>query len=161
MGRRPFSPSNTWFLEPTQAHNPNGISISSAVFARLTTVRNWLTDCATQSVTTGHIYVSSRAMRPNISKKNNNIKLLKTDKTRCVAVCLRTHCNIGSKRASCPLWVTLNRLISCQHFISDISRSICRHSLVAIVVINYWLLSLFKRAPSDKKALLTLLIYTD
>ena len=29
-------PSNTWFLGPIQAHKPNGISISSAVFAQLT-----------------------------------------------------------------------------------------------------------------------------
>jgi len=31
--------NNKWFLEPTPAHNPNGISIRSAVFfAGLTTV---------------------------------------------------------------------------------------------------------------------------
>jgi len=29
-------PFNTWFLKLTQAHNPNGISIGSAVFAQLT-----------------------------------------------------------------------------------------------------------------------------
>jgi len=29
-------PSNTLFLEPIQAHNPNGISISSSVFAQMT-----------------------------------------------------------------------------------------------------------------------------
>jgi len=29
-------PSNTWFLEPTRAHKPNGISISSAICAQLT-----------------------------------------------------------------------------------------------------------------------------
>jgi len=30
-------PSNTWFLGPLQAHKPNGISISSAVFAQMST----------------------------------------------------------------------------------------------------------------------------
>jgi len=30
------SPSNTWFLRPIQAHNPNGISIGSAIFAQVT-----------------------------------------------------------------------------------------------------------------------------
>jgi len=30
-------PSSTWFLEPTQACSPNGISIGSAVFAELAT----------------------------------------------------------------------------------------------------------------------------
>ena len=41
---RPFAwviwtpPSNTWFLGPTQIHNPNGISIDLAVFAGLTIV---------------------------------------------------------------------------------------------------------------------------
>ena len=29
-------PSDTWFLGPIRAHNPNGISISSAVFAQMT-----------------------------------------------------------------------------------------------------------------------------
>jgi len=29
-------PSNTWFLRPIQAHNPNGIPIGSAVFAQTT-----------------------------------------------------------------------------------------------------------------------------
>jgi len=32
----PGAPSNTWFFEPTRAHNPNGISVGSAVFAQLT-----------------------------------------------------------------------------------------------------------------------------
>jgi len=31
-----WTPSNIWFLEPTPFHNPNGISIFSAVFAQLT-----------------------------------------------------------------------------------------------------------------------------
>ena len=34
-----WTPSNTWFLEPTLAQNPNCISIGSAVFAQLTTER--------------------------------------------------------------------------------------------------------------------------
>jgi len=32
-----WTPSNTWFLGPIRAHNPNGISIGSAVFAQGTT----------------------------------------------------------------------------------------------------------------------------
>jgi len=39
-----WTPSNTWFLEPTQAQNPNGILIGSDVFAGLTTVTDRLTD---------------------------------------------------------------------------------------------------------------------
>jgi len=31
-------PSNAWFFGPTRVHNPNGISIGSAVFAGLTSV---------------------------------------------------------------------------------------------------------------------------
>ena len=62
-------PSNTWFLGPTQVHNPNGISIGSAVFAGLTTVTDRPmdrpTDCATRSVAIGRIYVGSTAMQPN------------------------------------------------------------------------------------------------
>jgi len=44
-------PSNTWFPGPTQVLNPNGSSISSAVFAGLTSVTDWPTDHATWSVT--------------------------------------------------------------------------------------------------------------
>ena len=50
------TPSNTWFLAHTQVHNPNGISIGSAVFAGLTIVTDRLTDHAT-SITIGRIYV--------------------------------------------------------------------------------------------------------
>ena len=65
--------SNTWFLVPTRAHNPNGISIGSAVFAGLTSVTDRQTDQptdrptdhATRSVRIGRIYVRSTAMRPN------------------------------------------------------------------------------------------------
>ena len=49
-------PSNSWFLGPTRVHNPNGISISSAVFVGLTIVTDRQTDHAT-SVTMGRIYV--------------------------------------------------------------------------------------------------------
>jgi len=31
-----WTPSNTWFLRPIPAHNPNGIPIGSAVFAHTT-----------------------------------------------------------------------------------------------------------------------------
>jgi len=43
----------TWFLEPTQARNPNGISISSSVFAGLRAVTDRQTDHAIRSVTIG------------------------------------------------------------------------------------------------------------
>jgi len=46
-------------------HNPNSISIGSAVFAGLTTVTDRPTDHATPSVTIGRVYVRSTAMRPN------------------------------------------------------------------------------------------------
>jgi len=54
-------PSNTWFPEPTWGLNPNGISISLAVLAELTSV----TDHATRSVTIVRIYIRSTAMRSN------------------------------------------------------------------------------------------------
>jgi len=37
-------PSNTWFLGPTLVHTRNGISIGSAVLARIKTVTDWPTD---------------------------------------------------------------------------------------------------------------------
>jgi len=64
-----WTPSNTRFLDPTQAHNPNGISIGSAIFVGLMTVADRLTDHATiqhatQSVTVGRIYLGSTTMWP-------------------------------------------------------------------------------------------------
>jgi len=55
-------PSNTWYLGPNQdqLHNPNGISVSLAIFAGLTTVTDRLTDHDNPSETIGH-----NAMRPN------------------------------------------------------------------------------------------------
>jgi len=63
-----WTPSNPWFLWPTGVHNPNRISIGSAVFAGLTTVTDRLADQLTddntfQSVTTDCIYVCSTAMQ--------------------------------------------------------------------------------------------------
>ena len=51
--------SNTRFPGSTRVLNPNGISISSAVFAGLTSVTDRPTDHATRSVTVGCIYVRS------------------------------------------------------------------------------------------------------
>ena len=39
-----WTPCNTWFLGHIRAHNPNGISIGSAVIAGLTIVTDWPTD---------------------------------------------------------------------------------------------------------------------
>ena len=39
-----LAPPNIWFLGPTRVYNANGISISSAIFARLTIVSNRHTD---------------------------------------------------------------------------------------------------------------------
>jgi len=54
-----WTPSNKWFLEHTRSHNPNGISIGSAVFAWLTAVSyrqaDRQTDDATRSVTIGRV----------------------------------------------------------------------------------------------------------
>ena len=62
-------PSNTWFPGPTRVPSQNGISISSAIFAGLSSVTDrqtdWPTDHATQSVTIGRIYIHSTAMQPN------------------------------------------------------------------------------------------------
>jgi len=59
---------NTRFLGITRTHNPNEISIGSAVFAGLTTVTGRPTDHVTLSVATGRTYVRSTAMRPNKTK---------------------------------------------------------------------------------------------
>jgi len=42
-----WAPSNTCFFGPTQVHNPNGISIGSAVFALLTAERPYTSQWAT------------------------------------------------------------------------------------------------------------------
>ena len=50
--------SNTWFIEPTQVHNPNGITFGSADFCQAHD-RDRQTDHTTPPVTTGHIYLST------------------------------------------------------------------------------------------------------
>ena len=60
LGSRPSS--NAWLPEPTRVHNPKGISISSAIFARFTIVTDRQTDHTT-SITINRIYVRSTAMR--------------------------------------------------------------------------------------------------
>ena len=63
-------PPNTCFLGPTRVQIPNIISVSSAVFAGLTTVIDRPTNRSTRSVTIGCIYVrTTTAMWPN---NNNN-----------------------------------------------------------------------------------------
>jgi len=47
-----WTPSNTWFLEPSWVHNPNSISIGSAVFAALMIVTDQPTDYTTPKVDT-------------------------------------------------------------------------------------------------------------
>jgi len=61
-----WTASNMWFLGPTRVLNPNGISISWAVFARLTTVTDRNTDRPRYSVCNSipHLHTST-AMRPN------------------------------------------------------------------------------------------------
>jgi len=87
----PGAPSNTWFIESTRLSIPNGISIGSAVFAELCAVTDRPTDDATRSVTIGHIYVRSTAMRP----KNETIlqqRRLTTDivyRSMCITYCLK------------------------------------------------------------------------
>ena len=54
---------NTCFLGPTRLHNPNGISIGSAVFAGLTIATDRKMDHATRYLIIGRIYVRT-AMRP-------------------------------------------------------------------------------------------------
>ena len=55
-----WAQSNACFLGPTQVHNPNSISISSAVFAWLTSVTDRPTDRPRYSVgNSRHIYVCS------------------------------------------------------------------------------------------------------
>jgi len=51
---------NMWFLRPTRVHNPNGISIGSAIYAGLMVVTDQQTDHATRSATIGRIYVVLR-----------------------------------------------------------------------------------------------------
>jgi len=58
-------PSNTWFPGPTRVLNPNGISIGSAVFAGLTTVKDRQTDRPRYSVSNNTPHLRKLAMRPN------------------------------------------------------------------------------------------------
>jgi len=70
---RDWTPSNTWFIGPTRVHNPNDITIVSAVFAGLTIVTDRQTNHASPSVIIGR----STAMRPNNKKEEK--KSIHTD----------------------------------------------------------------------------------
>jgi len=62
---RTWTPSNRWLLRSTRVHSPNGISIGSAIFARLTVVTDRLTDWPRYSVRNNRPHLWSTAMRPN------------------------------------------------------------------------------------------------
>jgi len=66
--RRYGPPPNTGCLEPTGVHNPNGISIGSAVFAWLTVVSNR----PPYSDSSRPHLMRCIAMRPNNNRPNNN-----------------------------------------------------------------------------------------
>ena len=58
-------PSNTCFFGPTRVHNPNGITIGSAIFAWFTIVTDRLTDRPSYSLCNNRLHVHSPAMQPN------------------------------------------------------------------------------------------------
>jgi len=65
-------PIYIWFLGPTRVCKPNGISISSAVYARLTVVTNTQKDIHTTfSVVVGRVY-ALHAMRPKCDGVTSN-----------------------------------------------------------------------------------------
>jgi len=55
--RGSWTPSNTWFLEPTKTHNPNGIWIESTVFAGLTIVTDRQSDRPRYSVCNNRLHL--------------------------------------------------------------------------------------------------------
>jgi len=65
LGGGIWTPCNTWFLGLTREHNPNGISIGSAIFAGLTILRHRLTDRPRYSVCNNRPHLYSTAMRPD------------------------------------------------------------------------------------------------
>ena len=80
--RRTWIHFNRWFPGLTWVHIPNEISISSAIFAQLTTVTDWQTDRPHHSNSRAHLH--STVMQPNnINSQrwqlwNRNIKICST-----------------------------------------------------------------------------------
>jgi len=62
---RIWTPSNTWFLGPTRVHNPNGVSLGSAVFAGLKIVIDRQTDTQRYFICNSRPHLARTAMRPN------------------------------------------------------------------------------------------------
>jgi len=60
-----WTPSNTWFLGPTQVHVLNGISIGSAVFAGLTIVTDQPTNRPRYSLSSNRLRLANHG--PNNS----------------------------------------------------------------------------------------------
>jgi len=86
-------PSNTWFPGPTQVLNPNGILISAAVFAGLSSVTDRPTDHATRSITIGRIYVRTTAMRP--TGNNNNERICNVQNKECSDMPVQARKHVG------------------------------------------------------------------
>jgi len=86
------SPSNTWFLGPTQVHSSESISIGSAVSSGLMDSARQ-TGHATPSVTVGCIYVRGTAMRPN---KYNvcRVPYAKKERRRSYSISASLHFNV-------------------------------------------------------------------
>jgi len=62
---------NTWFLEPTRVHNPNSISIGSAIFAGLMIMTDRPTDRWRYFVCNNRPHLRSTVMRPNNDNDNH------------------------------------------------------------------------------------------
>jgi len=79
MGRS-GPPSRTWFYGPTRVHSPNGISIGSAIFARLKIVTDRQTDRQpdhASPVYNNRVHLHSSKMRSN----DNLCSVVATDGT--------------------------------------------------------------------------------
>jgi len=75
--RRYWPPSNTWFHGPTRVYTTRGISIVSAVFARIKTVTDRQTDRARYSVCNNRPHLHNSEIRPN----NKLCNIVRTDDT--------------------------------------------------------------------------------
>jgi len=86
-------PPNMCFLWPTQVHNPNGISIGSAIFAGLK-IFDRPTDHATASVTIGCIYVIT-SMWPSNSSPTDCLRSFSVVTFHvCLSVCQPQQCEL-------------------------------------------------------------------
>jgi len=115
------TPVQQCFLGPTRVHNPNGISIGSAVFAGLAIVRDRQTDHATPSVTMGRIRTVMRPKNDRSGELSRQIDEILLSRSSCVILFNRRPNWRTNFYTFCFIKRCISMVIACKRDITAIS----------------------------------------